>query len=406
MGTSIEKLVVPRFENTFMKALLKLTVFLGLSNSLFGQGITAPDEVISAALQNHPLAKAAAFNVQAKKHGEKSAVNIPNPEINTESPTGDFYTIGITQTFEFPTVYARQKQAAKTETSLEKTGQLVQANDLRYQVRALYLEAQLAVFQAQQWVQRDSFYQAMATSANRQFSAGEIDFLQKTLLENEAGKVRLERLGMDLKVAAARQQLVTFTGLNDLGNLAPLLADTAGLNAAQSLADNPSLRFQQQSVQRAAQQIDLAKSRALPNFSLGYLNQAAQNSPIDYRFRASIGVPLWAGQYQGEIKAAQAERSAAQARSEAESQSLAMQQQRSRVEALMALAQVQFYENEALPRSRALISAAMRMQEAGQIDYIATLRILDEAYAIQREYGDQLHAFNAARIQMQYLAGQ
>ncbi len=409
MGTRItqfQELVAPRFENTFMKALLKLTVFCGLSSSLFGQGTTTPDAAIRAALQNHPLAQVAAFDVQAKKHGEKSALNIPNPEINAESPTGDFYTIGILQAFEFPTVYARQKQAAKTETSLAKTGQLMQENDLRYQVRSLYLEAQLAAFQAQQWAQRDSFYQAMSTSANRQFAGGEIDFLQKTLLENEAGKVRLERLSMDTKAATARQQLATFCGLTNLAPLVPLQADTAGLNALPGFAENPSLRFQEQSAQRAAQQIDLAKSRALPNFSLGYMNQGARNSLIDYRFRASIGIPLWAGQYQGSINAAKAESQAAQARAQAESQSLALQQERSRADALMARAQVQFYEKEALPRSQALISAALRMQEAGQIDYIALLRVLDEAYAIQRAYGDQLHALNTARIQMQYLAGQ
>ncbi len=389
-----------------MKALLKLTVFLGLSSSLFGQGITTPEAAIRAALQNHPLAHAAAFDAQAKKYAEKSALNIPNPEVSAESPTGDFYTIGVSQAFEFPTVYTRQKQVAKAETSLAKTGQLVQENDLRYRVRTFFLDAQVAVFQSQQWAQRDSFYQAIATTANRQFSAGEIDFLQKTLMENEAGKVRLERLGMDIKAASAQQQLATFSGLSDLGTLPPLQADTAGTNAIQGFAENPSLRYAQQNEQVATAQISLAKSRVLPNLSLGYMNQAARNSPIDYRFRASIGIPLWAGQYQGGINAAKAESQAAQARSEAESQALALQQQRSRVDARMALSQVQYYEKEALPRSQALIAAALRMREAGQIDYLALLRILDEAYAVQREYATQLHAFNTARIQLQYLAGQ
>jgi len=387
----------------------KISMMVGLTFwafSAYAQETTTPEAAIHAALQNHPLAHAAAFDAQAKKYAEKSALNIPNPEINTESPTGGFYTIGVSQAFEFPTVYARQKQVAKAETSLAKTGQLVQENDLRFNVRTFYLEAQLAVFHVQQWAQRDSFYQAIATTANRQFSAGEIDFLQKTMLENEAGKVRLERLGMDIKAATARQQLTTFTGLSDLGILPPLRADTAGLNAIQGFAENPSLRFEQQSVQVAAEQISLAKSRALPNLSLGYMNQAARNSPIDYRFRASIGIPLWAGQYQGGINAAKAENQAAQARSEGESQALALQQQRSRADALMALAQVQYFEREALPRSQALITAAQRMREAGQIDYLALLRILDEAYATQREYATQLQAFNTARIQMLYLAGQ
>lgn len=389
-----------------MKALLKLTVFWGLSSSLFAQETTTPEAAIRAALQNHPLAQAAAFDAEAKKHAEKSALNIPNPEVSAESPTGDFYTLGVSQAFEFPTVYARQKKVAKAETSLAEAGQSVQENDLRYGVRTLYLEAQLDVFQAQQWAQRDSFYQAIATTAARQFSAGEIDFLQKTLMENEAGKVQLERRSMDMKAATAQLQLATFTGIDDLGNLMPLQADTTALNVIQGFEQNPSLRFEQQSVRLAGEQINLAKSRALPNLSLGYMNQAARNSPIDYRFRASIGIPLWAGQYQGGINAAKAESQAAQARLEAQNQTLLLQQQRSQADVRIALAQLQYHETEALPRSQALINAALRMREAGQIDYVALLRILDEAYTIQREYATRLYTFNTARIQLQYLVGQ
>lgn len=389
-----------------MKAFLKLTVFLGLSSRLFAQGLTTPEAAIQAALQNHPLAQAAAFDAQAKKHAEKSALNIPNPELNAESPTGDFYTLGVSQAFEFPTVYARQKQVAKAATQLSKTGQLVQENDLRYNVRILYLDAQLADFQSKQWAQRDSFYQAIAKAAGRQFSAGEIDFLQKTLLENEAGKARLEHLSMDMRAATARQQLATFTGLTDIGALLPLQVDTAALLSTTGIAGNPNLQYAQQSLQVAEQQIDLAKSRALPNFSLGYMNQAARDSPIDYRFRASMGIPLWAGQYRAGINTAKAESQAAAARSSAQNQAIALELQRSRTAALTALAQVQYYAREALPRSQSLITTALRMREAGQADYISFLRTLDEAFAIQREYGTQMHALNAARIQLQYLGGQ
>ena len=45
-------------------------VLLGLvASGLFAQ--TTPDAVISAALRNHPLVKAATFEVQAKKYAEK-----------------------------------------------------------------------------------------------------------------------------------------------------------------------------------------------------------------------------------------------------------------------------------------------------------------------------------------------
>ena len=138
------------------KIMQKIKVFIGfifLAFPAFSQ--TTPDQAAQAALQNHPLTKAAAFEVQAKKYGEKVAFNPPNPEVNAESPTGEFYAVGILQSFEFPTVYTRQKQVAKAETGLAQAGQRVSENDLRYTVRSLYLETQVAEYRAQQWGQRD-----------------------------------------------------------------------------------------------------------------------------------------------------------------------------------------------------------------------------------------------------------
>ncbi|MEQ1747571.1 MAG: TolC family protein [Saprospiraceae bacterium] len=366
---------------------------------------TTPDDAIRAALQNHPSVRAAAFEVQAKKHNEKAALNLPNPEVNAESPTGEFYAVGVQQAFEFPTVYARQKQVAKAETALAQASRMVSENDLRYTIRSLYLDAQVAEYQARQWADRDSLYRQISAAAIRQFAAGEVDFLQKTRAENEAGQAHQERLAAERLAESLRQQLVTYTGLMNLGNLLPLHPDTVGL-AQQPLAQiNPNVAYSQQAVQVAETQVRLAKSKALPNFSLGYLNQGARNTPTDYRFRASIGIPLWAGQYRAGANAAKAETQAAMARAEAQTQAVALEWQRAQSELATALAAVQYYEQEALPRSRALIAAAVRMREAGQADYATFLRTLDEAFAIQREYAEQVLDLNSTQLRLRHLSG-
>lgn len=390
-----------------MKLLIKILIFGLSASSVWAQ--TTPDSAVQAALQNHPLYRAAALGVQAKIYAEKTALNLPNPEVNAESPTGEFYAVGVLQSFEFPTVYSRQKQVAKAETALAQVGLRMSENDLRYTVRALYLEAQAAEYQARQWTERDSVYQQIAASAARQFAGGEIDFLQKTLAENEAGTVHQERLAAEQNAAAIRQQLATLTGLTDLGSLSPLAPDTLGLFGQLlqgNIAGNPAVAYGQQTTRVAEQQISLAKSRALPNFSLGYLNQGVRSTPIDYQFRASVGIPLWFGQYRAGVKSAEAESQAAIARAEAQSQAVGLELARTRTEAATALNLVHYYEREALPRSRALIVTALRLREAGQMDYVTFLRTLDEAYAIQREYAAQLQIFETARIQLLYLSGQ
>jgi outer membrane protein TolC len=391
-----------------MKLTLKILTFILLADSAVGQNVLTPDSAVAAAFQNHPSVKAAAYDVQAKKYAEKTALNLPNPEVNVESPTGEFYAVGVLQSFEFPTVYSHQKQVVKAETALAQAGQRVSENDLRYTVRTLYLEAQVAEYQVAQWQQRDSLYQQIVVAAGRQFAAGEIDFLQKTLAENEAGKIRLERQAAEVKAVQSRLQLAQWTGDTSKAPLLPLAPNEAGfvLENEKLAAVSPRVAYEKEAAQVAERQADLAKSRALPNFSLGYLNQGASNTPIDYRFRASVGVPLWFGQYRAGRQAAESEAQAAWSRAAAQELTVKTELDRLRSEAVAALMQVQYAQQEALPRSQALIAAAARMREAGQIDYVIFLRTLDEAYAIRRDYANQLQAFETARIQMLYLAGQ
>ncbi|HOY03956.1 MAG TPA: TolC family protein [Saprospiraceae bacterium] len=389
-----------------MNLLIKILIFVLSASPMWAQ--TTSDQLVQAALQNHPLNRAAAFDVQAKKYAEKAALNLPNPEINAESPTGEFYAVGVLQSFEFPTVYIRQKQVAKAETALAQTAQAVNENELRYTIRSLYLEAQVAEYQARQWAERDSVYIRLAGTAARQFSGGEIDFLQKTLADNDAGTVHQERLAAEQNVYLFRQQLQSLTGIADLSVLSPLVADTVGLfgqTLQGNVTGNPSIAYEQQSARVAEQEVQLAKSRALPNFSLGYLNQGPRNTPLDYRFRASIGIPLWAGQYRAGVKSAEAESQAAIARAEAQSQTIALERERYQREAATKLGLLHYYEREALPRSQVLISTALRLREVGQTDYLTFLRTLDEAYGIKREYATQVQAFETARITLLYLSG-
>lgn len=387
-----------------MKFLFKIFIFNLIGQALWAQA--SSEEAVRAVLQNHPLAKAAAFETASKKYAEKAAVNLPDPELNAESPTGEFYALGILQSFEFPAVYTRQKRLAKAETALSEAGQKVNENDLRYTARRVFLEAQVAQARSRQLSERDSLYQAIAATATRQFAAGEIDFLQKTLAENEAGSAHQERLAAEKDAAALLAELAALTGLTDLETLSPLDPDSLISLQAVDIAANPLIAYQQQAVQVADRQISLAKSRALPTFSLGYFNQGAKNTPLDYRFRAGVGIPLWAGQYRAGTQSAQTEKLAAAARAEAQGQAVSIEFQRTLSEVSSALDRVRYYRQEALPRSSLLITTAFRMKEAGQIDYVAFLRTIEEAFAIRREYTAQLEALEIARIQLLYLAGQ
>ena len=155
----------------------------------------------------------------------------------------------------------------------------------------------------------------------------------------------------------------------------------------------------------AASQTALAKSKTLPGFSLGYLNQGDRTTPLDYRFRASVGIPIWMGQNKASIASARTEEQAAQARFEAQTKNIVLELQKVVVTAAAADAQIKMYETDILPRNQILIETAQRMQAAGQIDYIALLRTVDMAFETRRQYLEQLQLLHEANIKLLYLGG-
>lgn len=227
------------------------------------------------------------------------------------------------------------------------------------------------------------------------------------MAEQAAGKSNLERTDAEMRFSVSRYRLMAITGSSRISDFQPLQPDTLWQPPVVITPETtPVVRYQLQSVNVAEQQVQLARSRALPNFSLGYLNQGARDTPLDYQFRASVGVPLWIGQYRGGKKAAESEVKSAQSRAEAEQQAVTVAYNSARVDWFAAREKVRYYEREALPRGLALIDAALRMRESGQVDYVTFLRTLDETYSIQLDYATQLQAMEIARIQMLYLTGQ
>ena len=72
----------------------------------------------------------------------KSAINLPNPEFFWESPTGNFYTGSITQSFEFPTVYGKQVQLQKQQVVIAEKDKFRTEKEVSYRIHLLYLAIQ------------------------------------------------------------------------------------------------------------------------------------------------------------------------------------------------------------------------------------------------------------------------
>ncbi len=388
-----------------------LFLFLIIPFICFCQKQLTEDEALSLALKNSAMLNASSLEVDQYKQLQKTAYNFSNPEIMMESPTGEFQTLGVMQSFDFPTVYIKQHQLQKQQTLMAETGRKMTENDIRYQVRSLYLSVQYQELIYKQYKIQDSIYAQIKASALRQFDAGQIDYLVKTMAETQAGEIHNQYIQTETELLVLKSQLQIVTGLKESVTAVEMKCLSQAVNIATVKADtvaiqnNPTLLYFKQQEVLGKKKLSLERNRFLPGFTFGYLNQAGRDTPMDLRFRAGINIPLWFWQYTGSISAAKTGVKIAEQKAIGQQQALSVEMQKAQGDYLKFNQSLTYYETSGLKQTDEILSAAKRFFESGQQDYITYLRNMNEAYLIKLRYAETLKNYNQSVININYLSG-
>ncbi len=392
----------------FKRIVIVFTGLLIIANA-YSQKIISESDAVSMALKNSKNISAAGLTVLQQKQLLKSSINLPNPEVFIESPTGNFYTGSVTQSFEFPAVYSKQYQLQKQRIVLAQKEKGLTENEVKFQVKQLYLLLQYASASQQQLYIQDTVFERISKAAGRQFDAGQIDYLQKVFAESQYGEIHNQYLQAQLTINNFQNQLQYLTGLTDVFIAAPLnknpLSDFDITNDSNVFVANPSIQILSQATVIAQKNIALQKAKAMPGLAVGYFNQGERNTPIGNRFRVGLTVPLWFGQYKSNINAAKTEWEINKQKTNGLQQQLAVQLLQSKNEVLIYTQSLQYYKNSGIPKANEIINTAKRFFENGENDYINYLRNINDAYSIQLKYLEAIRNYGQALLSINYLTG-
>ena len=374
------------------------------------QQLLTESEAISRALANSKNIQAASLQVKQQQQLIKSAINLPNPEFFWESPTGNFYTGSITQSFEFPTVYHHQFRLQKQQVGVAQKEKQLTETELKYRVKVLYLEAQFTDSLVRQLYIQDTLYEKIKLSAIRQFNAGQIDYLQQTFAETQYGEIHNQYQQSVTRAKAIKAQLQWITGVKDTIAVEPLFITAVPpqltlIPDSTALLSNLTVQLLQQQQAVAKQNITLQKSKALPGLAFGYFNQGERDTKWNNRFRFGITIPLWFGQYNGNIHAAKTEQQLIQSKQEGLQQELSAQVINANSEMQANWQSLQYYQQTGLRKAQEVIIASQRFFASGEIDYISLMRNSNDAYSIYLKYLEAVRSYNLSVINYQYLMG-
>ncbi len=386
-------------------------VFTGLLSvaSVYSQKIISEADAVSMAVKNSRNISASGLAVLQQKQLLKSSINLPNPDFFIESPTGKFYTGSITQSIEFPSVYSKQYELQKQRIVLAEKEIGFTENEVKSQVKQLYLLLQYSSALREQLYMQDTVYERISKAAGRQFDAGQIDYLQKTFTESQYGEIHNQYLQAQLTISSLQSQLQYITGLPEVFITEPFntnpVINFVPTNDSTAFAANPTVQIFNQTGIIAQKNIALQKAKALPGLAFGYFNQGERNTPVGNRFRVGFTIPLWFGQYKSNINAAKTEWEINKQKTGGLQQQLSLQMIQAQNELAIYTRSLQYYKNSGILRADELIGTAKRFFESGEYDYISYLRNINDAYTIKLKYIEAIKNYNQSIITIQYLKG-
>lgn len=420
-------------KNKTLPTAILLLGFLCFSSTLKAQvssgtntRVLTLQQSIDEAVKNNNSIRIAEYNINVQKALKKGSVTIPKTELSytqgvVSNPTINDNLINVTQRFDFPTLYSNQSKLAQEKIISTEKYKAVSENELIENVKLAYLQYQYVLEKGKLIAALDSIYSNLSKASDARYRTGESTNLEKMTSSVQLKQIQneLEKNNADVKIA--KQQLQTLLNTTDDISIAEtnLTAKELLLTIENfSANNNPIIGYLQQEVNVSQQEIQVEKSKMLPEIILGYSAQTYKGmqtiNGIDRTytgkdrfsfFQIGIGIPLFPGGYKSKINAAKINRKIAATQVELNKTNLNGQLKELEQQYAKLQNELNYYQQQALPQANLIISNSEKSFKSGEVSYAQHLQNLTLANNIRTAYVESLYNFNKAIIAIETLSG-
>ena len=349
---------------------------------------------------------------------EKTSVTLSQDPTSGGSPDNG---IKVSQSFEFPTVYAARRKYLKAETAAAQSRLAVTRNEVirnvsSYYYTLLHQRRTIEILQAQ-----DSVYGRFVSLASAKRKAGETGNLELINAERIYNENRIEK---EKAEKAYRSSMLAFRQLLN-ADVAVVPAD-ASLSIIQQEMPETSVSFEQTplgemyAARMAASErnLSLTKQEFMPGLSIGLTGQLLIKgfNPYDIErsrfdkgnfmgFEVGVSRPLFWGGQKAKVKAARREVELAEiSRQQAERQ-IDREYRDGLNEFLRAQKVLEYYTAQGNGQGERMSRLSQVSYENGEIGYVEYIQNQQTALNVQLRYADAVNDYNQAIIMLNYIKG-
>ncbi len=372
----------------------------------FGQSDAHLDSLISWAKSNNPYM--AASQLAIDQASAQSIFDLEDPQLLIQSPSTEFYTIGVYQSFESPFTYFRKRDARTAEIELRGKQKILTEKGIELQVQELYNTVAYFSSEVQIYQSFDTLINNFVETATRKRQAGLVDSLQLLIAHNS----KLEFIN---KLTVAKEQLANavkglalFCGVNTSKIQKPTDYSAEMLTLGIELGDsstNTIIDVAKAQIVKAEIDYKLKRSQIFEGFSIGYMNQGARNSPIGNRFELGISVPLWFWKHKKQMKIARLEIERTENNMAGAKLDVQIKINELFGEALRMKTQIMYYEQTMLLQLQQTQQMAQRLFEAGESEFSTILLAQKNLFDGQLRYNKMIHEYTNIMFRISYYTG-
>jgi len=271
-------------------------------------------ELLNEIEQNNIALKGYQSFMDSHQLENKSQNNLPDPELSGyylpfgDNTTDTYTEIQLSQSFEFPTVYAARGKwndlkLQQLQTAYTKKRQEVLLNAKRNLIALVFLQKQKAIEIERRAQSKQVFDQIQELFDKDQVGILDLNKAKIAWLQEQ---FVVEQLDNDIQTLRAK--LKALNGDQSIERLSsplvlPIEIGTIETIWQEKLAKDPSLKVLKMNEDASFQKVKLEKNKVLPDLTLGYNYQGDKSSNYS-GFYGGISIPLWNSKHK--VKAAQA----------------------------------------------------------------------------------------------------
>ncbi|HEY1114919.1 MAG TPA: efflux RND transporter permease subunit, partial [Chitinophagaceae bacterium] len=401
------------------KRLLPVLFFLLVQDWAGAQVPVTLQAALDTAYAQNLSVQAARLKTGASRALEGSAIDLPLTSTILEygsinSAYGDT-RLGITQSFSFPVVYKRQRALLEAQTKSYQLNEEEVKLRLRKEIASLYYQILLMQEERDLLMQSDSLFAASLQKQEQRFRVGDINIVQKTAAETQRMQIanQLQQLDADLAALQVRFSSLIRAGGSFVPVRGSVKAVLLALPDTAVAVNHPLLRTRQQQQQVARSELEVQRSKLLPQLSLGYVNQSFRGvQNVDgvekhYTARdrfssvlAGVDIPIFARAQKARITAGRYQLDLSQVEYQETLRQLQAQREELLLQYRKAEKQLLYYEQYALKQARILREHSTLQLSSGDISYLEWMMLVHQSIQLQAGYFAALNAWNATVIEL------